>query len=85
MIGKNITYYKTKGLWWFRIYGYGLHYKNIKHYPELFSERMCIKKKIKLGRYRFGILKKDKMQLITDLRHYGKTEEFRQYYDMEEK
>ncbi len=47
----------VKGLWWIRVNDYGIHYKNIKLHPPLFSERYGYRKKLKLGRFRFGVLK----------------------------
>jgi hypothetical protein len=48
-------HFRTKGMWWFRILGYGIHWKDIKYHPELFSERKNLKK-LRIGRYRFGWL-----------------------------
>jgi hypothetical protein len=42
-----IRFYYSKGFVWFRILGYGLHFKNIKMHGLTFSER-TFKKFIKL-------------------------------------
>ena len=52
--------YREKGLWWFRIFGYGIHYKNTKLHLVLFSERTGRRRKLKLGRHHFGFLKSEK-------------------------
>ena len=36
-----------RGSWWFRIYGYGIHYTNTRRHPLLFSARN------RLGWHRF--------------------------------
>ena len=51
--------YKTKGMWWFRIFGYGLHCKDVKIYPLLFSEREGHKKYLKIGRWIIKWLKNE--------------------------
>ena len=50
-------YHRCKGLWWFRVFGYGLHYKNVRLHPPLFSERHGFRRKLKLGRFYFGGLR----------------------------
>lgn len=77
---KALHWYRTKGLWWFRVCGYGIHYKNTRYHAELFSERMGYRKKLKLGRHRFGILRRDRAFLMTTNIDCGKQEEYRQYY-----
>ena len=52
-----LTAHISKGIWWFRIFGYGIHWKNINIYPPLFSERYGYSKKLKIGFWYFGILK----------------------------
>lgn len=47
----------SKGLWWFRIFGYGVHWKSLKTHPLLFSERYGYTKKLLIGNWCFGILK----------------------------
>ena len=58
---KRVCGYRCKGLWWFRVYGYGIHYKNTRYHRPLFSERNGLRKKLKLGRYWFGALKPDRL------------------------
>ena len=71
--------YRCKGLWWFRVLGYGLHYKNTRLHPLLFSERTGHRKKLKIGRFSFGFLKPEKHMIMTS-RGSGRMEEYRQYY-----
>jgi hypothetical protein len=54
-----LTRYKTKGLWWFRIFGYGLCCKDITIYPLLFSERTGRRKFLRIGRWIIKWLKND--------------------------
>ena len=78
---KYIKCYRTKGLWWFRIYGYGIHYKNTRYHAELFSERVGYRKKLKLREHSFEILKPEIIRhAVNDARHTGKMEERKQYY-----
>jgi hypothetical protein len=48
---KLLAYYKTDGLFWFRIFGYGAVIKNIRKHQLLFSERMGYKKFLKIGNW----------------------------------
>ena len=41
---KIYSSYRSDGFFWFRIFGRGLHFKNVKKHGLLFSERMKIKK-----------------------------------------
>jgi hypothetical protein len=77
---KIFSWYRTKGLWWFRIFGYGIHYKNVDYHAELFSERNRIRKKLRLGKHRLGVLKRDRTYIVTGGRSFGKCEDWRQYY-----
>ena len=58
---KAFSYYSTDGLWWFRIFGYGLHGKNFKKHKLLFSERNGYRTCIFLGNWIFRILKAGKI------------------------
>lgn len=50
--------YHSDGLGWFRIFGRGLHWKDITRHPLLFSQRYGYKKAITFGNWRFEYLKK---------------------------
>jgi hypothetical protein len=51
------SYYEN-GFGWFRIFGIGLHWKDIAHHRLLFSQRNGHKKSITLGNWRFEFLEK---------------------------
>lgn len=53
---KLISFYRTKGLFWFRLLGYGFHSKNSQLHPLLFSERHGYTSKLRIGKYRIGLL-----------------------------
>ena len=53
---KKIIGYSEKGLWWFRIFGYGLHWKRISEHNLLFSERNGYRG-LKINNWFFKILK----------------------------
>lgn len=44
-------------MFWFRIFGYGVHGKDIVKHEPLFSERNGYVKFIQIGKWRFKILK----------------------------
>jgi hypothetical protein len=50
-----ITGFKQDGMWWFRVFGYGLHWKNIDMHGLLFSERV-LGKGLRIGSWMFKIL-----------------------------
>jgi len=56
---KLITKYRTKGLWWFRIFGYGISWKSLKYHNMLFSERYGLRG-WKMGRWIFHFLRREK-------------------------
>jgi hypothetical protein len=44
------AYSRSKGMFWFRIFGYGISFQNLKHKPLTFSERNGYAKKlVKIG------------------------------------
>ncbi len=45
--------YRRKGFWWFRIFGYGLHGKDITKNDLTFSERNGFSRHLKIGRWSF--------------------------------
>jgi len=48
--------YLEKGRWWFRIFGYGISWKDLRIYRMDFSERIG-KRGLKVGNWMFRILK----------------------------
>ena len=52
-------YYFEKGLFWFRIFGYGLHIKDTKRHQLMFSERNGLTKYWKVGVWIVRVLKPD--------------------------
>jgi hypothetical protein len=48
--------HKSDGYLWFRLLGYGLHFKNINKHPLLFSERYGYKKRLQLGGWSIRVL-----------------------------
>lgn len=53
---KILQTYKGSGIWWFRIFGYGIGCKNIKKHPLLSSEKDGYYKYIKIGNLVFRFL-----------------------------
>ena len=54
------AFYNSKdGLIWFRIFGYGLHIKDINRHDLLFSERVGARKRFVLRNYSIRILTPD--------------------------
>ena len=54
----RFSYYRTKGLWWFRIYGKGIHWKDSRLFRPLFSERNGYGPRLlKLGHWCFKVLR----------------------------
>jgi hypothetical protein len=51
------SFYKIDGLLWFRIFGYGLHFKDITKHKLMFSERISKRKRLMIGFYLIKILK----------------------------
>lgn len=52
-----IRYYKTKGLFWFRIFEKGLLIKNVDLHPLLFSQRNNITKGVTFCKWYIEILR----------------------------
>jgi len=50
--------YKYKGGFWFRLFGVGLNFRNVKLHPPLFSERCGYTRVLKLGWLRVTYLRK---------------------------
>lgn len=57
-IGRMFYLCRFKGGFWFRIFNrYGLHGKNFKMYPLLFSDRNNLDERLIIGNWIFKILK----------------------------
>ena len=48
-------FYWTPGLWWFRVFGWGVVWKRLTQHRELFSEREC-HHGMRIGTWSFGWL-----------------------------
>ena len=57
---KLLTYYKGPEIFWFRVLGYGLSFRSLKHGFVPFSIRHGYRKTIKLFGYRIEFLKREK-------------------------
>lgn len=53
----SFCYHRSKGYFWFRLFGYGLHVKDSTITPMLFSERNGYTKYLKVGKWKIKILK----------------------------
>lgn len=60
---KLLTYYKSRDLFWFRIFGYGLSIRSLNHGHIPFSIRYGYRKGIKLFGLYVEVLKKEKKVL----------------------
>jgi len=49
--------YRGQGIWWFRIFGYGIKAKNTRIDPPNFFDDYRYVKLFEIGNWRFGILK----------------------------
>jgi hypothetical protein len=47
---------RQKGIWWFRVFGVGLSWKDIRLHPLVFSERNGYRKGLRLGWWIFHFL-----------------------------
>jgi hypothetical protein len=55
---KPLSGYSEKGLWWFRIFGWGIRWKRTDQHYILFSERdLTFKRVLTFGIWSFRILK----------------------------
>lgn len=50
---------KINGLWWFRVFGYGIHWKDTRKHPPLASERLGLRNGLQIGYWRFRLLKRE--------------------------
>lgn len=52
-----IHWHYEKGTFWVRVFGYGIHIKDITKHRLLFSERNGYAKRIQIGKYSIKLLK----------------------------
>ena len=52
--------HRTSGSWWFRIFGYGIHFHDHRIVDPLFSERIGARKRLHIGSFCFGLLRPDR-------------------------
>jgi hypothetical protein len=53
-----VSGYRMPGLWWFRIFGYGLHFHDHRLHPPLFSESHGLgRKRFRIGSWCWSFLK----------------------------
>ena len=57
---KLFCYHIGSGTLWFRIFGYGLHFKNLDKKPLVFSERIDMTKTFRIYKYSIKTLKRCK-------------------------
>jgi len=57
---KLLTYYKGPEIFWFRIFGYGLSIRSLRHGHVPFSIRYGYRKGLKIFDYYLEFLKKEK-------------------------
>jgi len=50
-------YHYERGLFFFRLFGYGIHVKDISRFRQYFSERNGYKRRLMIGNYAVSILK----------------------------
>ncbi len=50
---------RDKGIWFFRIFGYGLHWKDTRLHRKLFSERERLYWQLEIGPWLFTPLKRN--------------------------
>jgi len=51
------AYYKSDGFMWFRVFGKGIHIKDISKHGSTFSERYGYRKSLRLGKWRMSLLR----------------------------
>lgn len=58
-----ITGHREAGLWWIRIFGAGISWKNIRTHPLLFSERIGRRQGLRLGTWQFHWLSREDLKI----------------------
>jgi hypothetical protein len=56
MANRMIEFYIGTGLWWVRVFGYGVHAKDILRNRLLFSEREGLVHRLQIGNWSFRFL-----------------------------
>lgn len=51
--------HKSDGFFWFRVFGYGLHVKNLNKRGLTFSQRIGVVRYLKVGKYVITFLKRN--------------------------
>jgi len=59
VIFRGTCYFRSRGFFWFRTYGYGLVIKNTRVHPMSFSQRVNASQFIKIGRFVITTLRPD--------------------------
>ena len=55
-INKHLHGYIKKGMWWFRLFDYGIHAKDLRIHDLSFSEREGYRKRLVLGNWSLRLL-----------------------------
>lgn len=50
-IGSAFACYLSQGFYWFRLFGHGLHFKNLAFHRMTFSERYGYVRKLQIGKW----------------------------------
>lgn len=50
--------HRTRGLWWFRVFGWGFHWKDNRIHRPRFSERNGYDRRVAIGPWRFKVLRR---------------------------
>jgi hypothetical protein len=58
--GTILRYCYDSGICWFRIFGYGLMWKDVRSHPILFSERYGYRKGFQVKHWRINVFAPDK-------------------------
>ena len=53
---KYLYGHRSKGMWWFRLFGYGIHAKDLRTHDLMFSERNGYRKRLTLGNWSLRFL-----------------------------
>jgi hypothetical protein len=56
---RAVQWYSARGVFWFRVFGWGLHIKDTAIHPLVFSERVGTRRKLMIGALAIGLLPPD--------------------------
>ena len=59
-MSRSWSYYRCDGMFWFRLFGYGLHFKDLRKFQLIFSERNRLRKSFRIGNWSIKFLSKDR-------------------------